>query len=114
MSYEVLLTDNFKREAKRLIKKYRALRKELVELIDELEDDPIKGMLISESLYKIRVAVKSKGKGKRGGVRVIFFINELKKRVLLFSIYNKSEQESISLEKIKFLVRLVLAEEEEE
>ena len=71
MSYKVDTTDNFEREAKRLIKKYKSLKKEIEDLIDELEENPEKGTHIKNGVYKIRLAVKSKGKGKRAEMRVM-------------------------------------------
>lgn len=37
---EVIVSDNFKREAKRLIKKYRSLGGEMLTLIEELKENP--------------------------------------------------------------------------
>jgi len=57
------------------IKKYRSLKDELKGLSEELESNPRKGALIGEDTYKIRVAVKSKGKGKSGGMRIITYVH---------------------------------------
>jgi len=38
MSFNVLYTDNFERELKRLAKKHKSLKKDLSELIAELEE----------------------------------------------------------------------------
>ena len=43
MSYSIELTDNFKKEAKRLTKKYPSLKTELAELFTELEENPTTG-----------------------------------------------------------------------
>lgn len=40
MSYKIELTNNFKKEAKKLIKKYASLRVELIELGNQLAQDP--------------------------------------------------------------------------
>ena len=40
MSYKIELTDNFKNEAKKLIKKYASLRTEIIELGKELAENP--------------------------------------------------------------------------
>ncbi len=50
----------------------------------------------------IRLAVKSKGKGKRGGLRVVTYLdvvvykNEIVNEIYLLSIYDKSQADSIS------------------
>lgn len=55
MSSKVVVTPNFQREAKKLNKKYHSLKKELNELVESLEKDPLQGTLISENVYKIRL-----------------------------------------------------------
>ena len=63
----------FKRDLRRLRKKYPSLVGELRELEGELCQNPTKGTPIGGSCYKIRLAIKSKGKGKSGGARVITY-----------------------------------------
>lgn len=46
--------------------------------------------------YKISLAIESKGKGKRGGARVITCFQTENNEIYLTSIYDKSEQEEIS------------------
>ena len=62
---------DFEKEAERLMKKYRFLVGELRELREGLRQNPTMGTPIGGSCYKIRLAIKSKGKGKSGGARVI-------------------------------------------
>ena len=57
-----------------LIKKYVSLKKELADLRNQLEINPELGISLGNGLYKIKVGVKSKGKGKSGGVRVITYL----------------------------------------
>lgn len=40
MSVNVIATDKFQRKAKKLIKKYKSLRGEILELIEVLESNP--------------------------------------------------------------------------
>jgi len=102
MNVEIITTPNFERDAKKLLKKYRSLKGELEQLIDELEADPRMGTLIKENVYKIRLAVKSKGKGKSGGMRIVTFVDIALVEVggttdiYLLSIYDKSKRENIS------------------
>jgi len=102
MNVNVIPTPNFKREAKKLLKKHRSLKGELAELTTELKSDPRKGTRIRENVYKIRVAVKSKGKGKSGGMRVITFVDvflvheDAETDVYMLSIYDKSDSENIA------------------
>ena len=104
MNYNVELTDNFKKEAKRLVKKYRSLKTEIATLITDLKTNPTQGIPLGNDIYKIRLAVKSKGKGKSGGVRIMSFIKIIDTTVILFSIFNKGEKDSITDKEIKKLI----------
>ncbi len=105
MRFEVILSNNFKKEAKRLIKKYPSLKIELEVLGDELENNPALGISLGNDVYKIRFAIKSKGKGKSGGARVITYVKFANGTVLLLSIYDKGEKDSISDKEIKELLK---------
>ena len=77
------------------MKKHRSLVDELRKLEDELRQNPTMGTPIGHSCYKIRLAIKSKGKGKSGGARVITYYYIHGETVYLLSIYDKAEQENI-------------------
>lgn len=104
MNYRVELTDHFKKEAKRLIKKYRSLKNELNILFKELEENPRLGTPLSEDVYKIRLAITAKGKGKSGGGRVVTYVQTDETTVLILSIYNKGDKNSISNKEIQALL----------
>lgn len=111
MSASIIVTSNFQKEAKRLIKKYQSLKGELQDLIKVLESNPTTGVKISENTYKIRLAVKSKGKGKSGGIRIISYVDvEISLEqdeaiiVYLLSIYDKSDKEDIPDKMLKELI----------
>jgi len=118
MNVNVVPTSNFERKAKKLIKKYRSLKGELAELTAELESDPCKGTHIRENVYKIRLAVKSKGKGKSGGMRVITYVDVFlahephETDVYILSIYDKSETENIGEAYLTDLVEKIQEEVE--
>ena len=104
MKIRVLASDDFRKKAKPLLKKYISLKKELTELRKQLEINPKLGICLGDGLYKIKVGVKSKGKGKSGGVRVItYFVSKIQvveaeefKAVHLATIYDKSEYDTIT------------------
>lgn len=104
MKYSVIPTGKFKKEALRLIQKYPSLRSELGELNIILSDNPEAGTPLGFNAFKIRVSIKSKGKGKRGGGRVITYVVTKNKEVYLLTIYDKSEFEAIDLKTIKALI----------
>ena len=105
MSYSIIATHEFKKELKSLVKKYRSLKSEFSNLIDELKENPQQGTAIGHNCFKIRLAISSKGKGKSGGARVITSVFITDKEVYLISIYDKSEKENISDTEIKKLIR---------
>lgn len=105
MSYNIELSANFKKEAKRLTKKYPSLKTELAELFEELEENPTTGTPLGNDIYKIRLAIASKNKGKSGGARVLSFVKVTQTTVLLFSIYNKGEVDSLTDKEIKELIK---------
>jgi mRNA-degrading endonuclease RelE of RelBE toxin-antitoxin system len=105
MSYNIELSDNFKREAKKLTKKYPSLKTELAELFALLEENPTLGTPLGNNIYKIRLAVASKNKGKSGGARVLSFVKVTKTAVLLFSIYSKGEVDNLADSQIQQLIK---------
>jgi mRNA-degrading endonuclease RelE of RelBE toxin-antitoxin system len=96
MSFDVKYTPVFAKEFKRLVKKYPSLYKELDALIQELEEKPDTGIHLGDNLYKIRLAIGSKGTGKSGGARIITFLAIKNNAVYLASIYDKSEYSTIN------------------
>lgn len=104
MSYNVIPTDKFKKEAKRLLKKYPSLKQELFELSKILEEKPKAGTLLANNIFKIRLAIKSKGKGKSGGARVITYLLSLQAEVYLLTIYDKSELDTIDDKTLKLII----------
>ena len=98
MKYEVLLTEDFKRYFKRLFKKYPTLKSDLFQVIETLETNPKEGIHLGNNLFKIRLAIKSKNKGKSGGARVIYFMVANDLEIYLIHIFDKSEFENIPRE----------------
>ena len=105
MSYKIELTDNFKNEAKKLIKKYASLRTEIIEFGKELAENPTSGTPLGNDVYKIRLAIASKNKGKSGGARIISFVKIIDETVYFLSIYNKGNKDSISDKEIEELIK---------
>ena len=52
MTFNVIPTDRFKKEAKRLIKKYPSLKDELSKLNEILEKNPETGTTLGNNAYK--------------------------------------------------------------
>ena len=106
MKYKVEITRYFEHKAKRLLKKYASLKSELEEFGEELEKNPEIGTPLGNNLYKIRLAIASKGKGKSGGARVITYLKTEEGNVYLLSIYDKGEKDTISDSDIQKILNL--------
>lgn len=105
MSYKVIVSDTFKKEAKRLSKKYPSLKKELEVFGRELSENPTQGTPLGSNVYKVRLAISSKGKGKSGGGRIITYCQVLETTVVLLSIYNKGEKDTITDKEVSELLK---------
>ncbi|MEY4875017.1 MAG: hypothetical protein RL708_166 [Bacteroidota bacterium] len=105
MNYKVIATTRFKKELKRLAKKFPSLKNEFAELIETLEHEPTSGIALGNSCYKIRLALASKGKGKSGGARVITYVFVADTTVFLLSIFDKSEKENINDKELELLMK---------
>jgi hypothetical protein len=70
---------------------FRALQNELIE-------QPEKGDVIEGTggLRKLRRPDPKRGKGKRGGLRLIYFWWEAGRQFWLFTLYDKSEMDDLS------------------
>jgi hypothetical protein len=59
------------------------------------------GPPLSNNLYKIRLSIASKRKGKSGGSRIISYVQIIEESVLLLTIYDKGEKSNISDDEIQ-------------
>lgn len=87
--YSIIPAQSFERNAKILLKKYPSLKNELFELGEQLAENPMQGTPLGKSCYKIQLAIKSKGKGKSGGARVVTYVVTENEEVILLTIYDK-------------------------
>jgi len=93
MNFEV--SSEFEKSLKRLSKKYPSLKADYLAFLSELEKNPTIGDEIFPNCRKARIAIKSKGKGKRGGGRVIFYFEVVEDKIILLFIDDKSEIENV-------------------
>lgn len=95
MNYEVIATPDFKKFFKKLFKKYPSLKNDLAELIEKLQNDYSIGISLGNNLYKIRLAIESKNKGKSAGARIVYYFIDEDKEIYLIHIFDKSQFENI-------------------
>jgi len=67
MSYSIIPTRRFEKELKRLAKKFVSIKSDFSELVKRVSAHPESGIPLGNNCYKVRLAIKSKGKGKNGG-----------------------------------------------
>ena len=108
MTYNIELSPTFVKAAKRLAKKYPSLKSDLVTVFEVLEKDPKQGQNLGGNVYKIRFAIASKSKGKSGGGRIICYVQVSESVVLLLTLYDKGDRETISDKEIKDLLNKYL------
>ncbi len=104
MNYNVEYHNNFKKELKPLAKKYPSINEDLQYLLDNIEKELLLADDLGSGFRKIRFNIKSKGKGKQGGARVISYeiiISTEQTNVVLASIYDKSDFDSINIDKLR-------------
>jgi mRNA-degrading endonuclease RelE of RelBE toxin-antitoxin system len=107
MSFNVIASPRFRKELKALSKKYPSLKFEYADLVSSLEENPQQGTPLGNNCFKIRIAIASKNRGKSGGGRVITYFVSEDEIVYLLSIYDKSDQDSISSEDIQILIQRI-------
>lgn len=107
MSYKITTTSDFSRDAKRLSKIYRSFKTDFKHLIETLQVDPFQGTELFPGVRKIRMQIKSKGKGKSGGARIITYnviVNETEGEVFLVMLYDKEDFSSVDNKILKDLI----------
>ena len=99
MEVKINVEKEFERQLRKLIKKYRSIIDDYDTFLNELEKDPYQGNSLGRGVRKVRMAIASKGKGKRGGARVITYNLYQEEDVIvidLLTIYDKNEISNIS------------------
>ncbi len=111
MKVSIHVTPEFERMAKKLAKKYKSFEEDYNVLLSDLKEKPMQGSSLGGGIYKVRMAIASKGKGKSGGARVIMY--HINKRtdelfdISLLSIYDKSDINNVSDTYIRSLIKQI-------
>lgn len=104
MNYSFEIAEDFRKEVKRLSKKYRSLKDDLVTLQSEIIESPNLGEDLGSGFRKLRLKITSKNTGTNGGARVITLnvvIDQNFKKIIFVTIWDKSEIANIDIEIIK-------------
>lgn len=107
MNCEITVTPTFRRALKRLSKRYKSIGEDVRMMVDRLRENPYEGADLGGGIRKIRLAIRSKGKGKRGGARVITYNVDVRENgieIWLLTIYDKSDSETISDNELRTII----------
>jgi mRNA-degrading endonuclease RelE of RelBE toxin-antitoxin system len=99
-------TKKFRKEVKKLLKRYNSVRKDIEPLIKQLESGEIPGDRIAENkypVYKVRIPNSDTRKGKSSGYRVIYY-TITPESILLTTIYPKSDRRNISNKEVEDII----------
>ena len=110
MRIEIELSSDFEKDYKRLKKRYKSLTSDLDFLKSDLTENPNMGKDLGKGVHKIRLTIKSKGKGKRGGARVIthnttILTKIITRKIILLKMYDKNEKDNITEKEIITLLK---------
>lgn len=108
---DVVASPYFERRLAQLEKRYPHVADDLLPLADELEaggtpGDQLPG--VGYVVFKERLKNSDARKGKSGGYRVIYFL-ESADRIVLLTVYTKSDQENISAAQISAFIEAYIA-----
>lgn len=110
MGFEVYSTSFFEKQFKKLAKKFPSLTQDVLSLSEILENEPMQGTSLGKDCYKVRLAIKSKSRGKSGGARVITCVKVVGSMVYLLSIYDKSDKEALDENELERLLEIMESE----
>ena len=108
MNCNIDTTPDFALELKQLAKRFPSIRDDYETFLKELRENPLMGTKLGKKLRKVRFAITSKGKGKSGGARVIthtVLVANDGADITLVTIYDKSDQDSISNKELRQLMK---------
>ncbi len=111
---QVFFTSEFRRNVRRLSKKYRRLQVDVQPVIDQLQAGQTPGEQIPRvgyRVFKVRVQNTDIDKGKRSGYRMIYYV-QTPSAVILITIYSKSDQGDVTPDFVRRVIGEYEADEE--
>ena len=103
---EITLTSRFRKNLKKLSKRYRLIRSDLEPLISQLQSGKLPGDQIVGSgltLFKVRLKNSNIQKGKSAGYRVVYY-TKTKEKITLVTIYSKSDRADVSVSEVEAIL----------
>jgi mRNA-degrading endonuclease RelE of RelBE toxin-antitoxin system len=100
MNYSVIPSPTFKRNIKKLKKRYPAIVEDIRRYSTGLQVGNFSGIIVKQlngEIYKDRIKNTSLQKGKSGGFRIVYYATIVEKEVYLLSIYSKTDKANIDI-----------------
>lgn len=100
-------SEGFKRQLKRLSRKYKRIKTDVSPILQALANGETPGSQItgvSYTLYKVRAQNSDSKRGKSGGYRIIYYL-KTDTRCILVTIYSKAEQSDITVDTLKQILK---------
>ena len=104
---QIEYTPEFKRNVRELARRYRHIQNDVQAVIEQLQQGQVLGNQIAGTaftVFKVRVRNSDTRKGKSGGYRLIYYMRTIEK-IVLVTIYSKSDQGDISEKRIQSILR---------
>lgn len=97
---EILFSEHFKRQLKKMKKKYPQIKEDFLKLLDRFNSD--NEISIGRSIFKVRIPSSDMKKGKSGSFRAYLYFYVKKDLLIPLCIYPKSETESITDNELQY------------
>ncbi len=107
MSYKIIPTSRFEKEAKKISRIYPGFRKDIEKLTSSLASQPNQGSHLGHGIYKVRIPITGKSSGKSYGARVVHAVFSVHNEIYLLSVYDKSVKRDVGSNELDELVQIV-------
>jgi mRNA-degrading endonuclease RelE of RelBE toxin-antitoxin system len=112
MSYSVYLCQPFKRSVKQLVKRFPHIKEDIASTLREIVQTPTLGVLIpnSQGVRKLRLRSTDLQRGKSGGLRLLYLVDQDRQLICPLLVYAKSERTDVALSELRQLLRELIQE----
>jgi mRNA-degrading endonuclease RelE of RelBE toxin-antitoxin system len=103
---EIRLTPDFRKQVRKLEKRYRKIQSDLQPILMQIQlgeiiGDRLQG--IDAEVFKVRIRNSDVNRGKSGGYRMIYWL-KLPECVVLLDIYSKSDRDDVEINIIQNII----------
>jgi mRNA-degrading endonuclease RelE of RelBE toxin-antitoxin system len=103
---EIRLTSDFRKQVRKLEKRYRKIQSDLQPILMQIQMGEIIGdrlQGIDAEVFKVRIRNSDVNRGKSGGYRMIYWL-KLPECVVLLDIYSKSDRDDVEINIIQNII----------